>query len=74
MKPMIKYRGGKSKEIDRFINNVFINMVEQSYRAGYIPNSEQVKEIFDYSLEQAKMSQDENEWYAKIKDKALNWL
>ena len=22
----------------------------------------------------AKMSQDENEWYAKIKDKALNWL
>ena len=22
----------------------------------------------------AKMAQDENEWYAKIKDKALNWL
>ena len=49
-------------------------MVEQSYRAGYVPNPEQVKRIFDYSLEQAKTATDENEWYAKIKEKALNWL
>ena len=49
-------------------------MVEQSYKAGYEPNSQQVKSIFEYSLEQAKKSVDENEWYAKVKDKALNWL
>ncbi len=69
----IAFYGGHSVIVPLELD-VFINMVEQSYRAGYIPNSEQVKEIFDYSLEQAKMSQDENEWYAKIKDKALNWL
>ena len=48
--------------------------MEQSYRAGYVPNSKQVKGIFEYSMEQAKVSKDENEWYAKIKEKALNWL
>ncbi len=28
---------------------------------------------FEYSLEQAKISKDEKEWYSKIKEKALNW-
>ena len=54
--------------------DVFINMVEQSYRAGYVPNSQQVRNIFEYSLEQAKISADENEWYEKVKEKALNWI
>ena len=49
-------------------------MVEQSYRAGYIPDSEQIKQIFDYSLQQAESVEDEKEWYKNIKDKALNWL
>lgn len=53
---------------------MFINMVEQSYMAGYVPNPEQIKEIFEYSLEQARVSSDENEWYARVKEKALNWL
>lgn len=51
-----------------------INMVEQSYRAEYVPNPQQVKRLFEYSLEQAKIAHDEKEWYAKVKDKALNWL
>lgn len=54
--------------------DVFINMIEQSYKSEYIPNPEQVKGLFEYSLEQARLAQDENEWYAKIKEKALNWL
>lgn len=54
--------------------DLFINMVEQSHRADYIPDSEQIKGIFKYSLEQAEVAQDENEWYAKIKDKVLDWL
>lgn len=69
----IAFYGGKSVIIPVELD-VFINMVEQSYRAGYIPNPEQVKNIFDYSMEQAKISTDEKEWYAKIKEKALNWL
>lgn len=69
----IAFYGGQSVIVPLELD-VFINMVEQSYRAGYVPDSKQVKKIFEYSLEQAKAAQDENEWYAKIKDKALNWL
>ena len=54
--------------------DVFINMLEQSYGAAYVPNPEQVRGIFEYSLEQAKTAQDEREWYVKVKEKALNWL
>ena len=69
----IAFYGGQSVIVPLELD-VFINMVEQSYKAGYVPNPAQVKGIFDYSLEQAKSSNDENEWYAKIKEKALNWL
>lgn len=69
----IAFYGGQSVIVPLELD-VFINMVEQSYRAGYMPDSEQIKGIFEYSLEQAKTAQDEIEWYAKIKDKALNWL
>lgn len=69
----IAFYGGKSVIVPLELD-VFINMVEQSYKAGYVPNPQQVKSIFEYSLEQAKKSADENEWYAKVKEKALNWL
>lgn len=69
----IAFYGGKSVIVPLELD-VFINMVEQSYKAGYVPNPQQVKSIFKYSLEQAKKSADENEWYAKVKEKALNWL
>lgn len=69
----IAFYGGQSVIVPLELD-VFINMVEQSYRAGYVPNPAQVREIFNYSLEQAKKATDENEWYAKIKEKALNWL
>ena len=69
----IAFYGGQSVIVPLELD-VFINMVEQSYRAGYVPNSQQVKAIFEYSLEQAQSAKDENEWYARIKDKVLNWL
>lgn len=69
----IAFYGGKSVIVPLELD-VFMNMVEQSYRAGYVPNPQQVKSIFEYSLEQAEKSVDENEWYEKIKQKALNWL
>lgn len=69
----IAYYGGQSVIVPLDLD-IFINMVEQSYRAGYLPDSKQVKEIFKYSLEQAKAARDEMEWYAKVKDKVLNWL
>ncbi len=69
----IAFYGGQSVIVPMELD-VFIHMVEQSYRAGYVPDPKQVKGIFEYSLEQAKAAKDENEWYARIKDKALNWL
>lgn len=69
----IVFYGGQSVIVPLQLD-IFINMVEQSYGAGYVPGPDQIKEIFEYSLEQAKTAQDEKEWYAKIKDKALNWL
>ena len=69
----IAFYGGKSVIVPLELD-VFINMVEQSYGVGYVPNPQQVKGIFEYSLEQAQKAVDENEWYAKVKEKALNWL
>lgn len=69
----IAFYGGTSVIVPLELD-VFMNMVEQSYMAGYVSDPKRVKEIFEYSVEQAKASKDENEWYAKIKEKALNWL
>lgn len=69
----IAFYGGQSVIVPLELD-LFINMLEQSYRAAHVPNSRQIRGIFEYSLEQAKRAKDENEWYAKMKDKALNWL
>lgn len=69
----IAFYGGQSVIVPLELD-VFINMVEQSYRVGYVPNPEQIREIFIYSLEQAKEADNENEWYMRVKEKVLNWL
>lgn len=69
----IAFYGGKSVIVPLELD-VFINMLEQSYGAAYVPDPEQVRGIFEYSLEQAKTARDEREWYVKVKEKALNWL
>ncbi len=69
----IAFYGGQSVIVPLELD-VFINMIEQSYRAGYVPNPEQIREIFEYSLEQAKTSHDEIEWYKKVNEKVLDWL
>lgn len=69
----ISFYGGNSVIVPLELD-VFIHMVEQSCAAGYIPNSKQLKDIFLFSLEQAKRAKDEKEWYRKIREKALDWL
>ena len=69
----ISYYGGNSIILPLELD-VFINMVEQSYKAGYTPNADQIKSLFDYSFETAKSSVDEKEWYANVKQRALNWI
>lgn len=54
--------------------NVFKKMLEDSFKASYTPNSEQVKSFFEYSKTVAIESHSEQEWYNKVVEKALNWL
>lgn len=69
----ISYYGGKATIIPLELS-VFKKMVEDSYKASYTPNPEQVNRFFKYSQEVAKTANDEYDWYSKVKEKALNWL
>lgn len=69
----IAFYGGKSVIIPIDIK-IFRKMLTDSYRADYQPNPKQLKSLFDYSLEVAEKTDNEVEWYTKVKEKALNWL
>lgn len=72
-KTNISYYGGKSIIIPLELN-VFQKMVEDSYRASYIPEPKQIENLFKCSEKIASQSVDELDWYNKIKTQALNWL
>lgn len=69
----ISYYGGKSVIVPLPLN-VFKKMLEDSFKASYIPRPEQVKDFFEYSKAAAKKSKNEQEWYNAMLEKALNWL
>lgn len=69
----ISYYGGKSAIVPLPLN-IFRKMVEDSFKADYMPDSNQVKAFFEYSKEIAKSSSNEQDWYKKITEKALDWL
>jgi len=72
-KTNISYYGGFSIIVPLPLN-VFRKMVEDSYKASYTPQPQQVKRFFEYSNEIAITSADEKAWFSKITNKALNWL
>lgn len=69
----ISYYGGKSVIIPLPLN-IFQKMLEDSYKATYTPNPEQVRRFFEHSIEVVKTSKDEQEWYEVMKDSATHWL
>lgn len=69
----ISYYGGKSIILPMELS-VFQKMLEDSYKASYIPNPEHVQRLFALSNEIAETAKDEKEWYVTITDKALHWL
>lgn len=69
----ISYYGGKSVIIPLPLD-VFRKMVDDSYRASYIPKSSQLKRIFEYSASIASNCDSETEWHEKIQQTAMNWL
>lgn len=69
----ISYYGGESVIIPLPLN-IFQKMLEDSYKADYTPNPQQVRQLFEYSKKLAKNSENETIWYEQITAKALNWL
>ena len=49
-------------------------MLEDSRKASYVPQPQQVKRLFEYSNEVAASCDNENIWYEQIITKAMNWL
>ena len=72
-KVAISYYGGVSTIVPLPLN-VFTKMVEDSYKASYVPESSHVKRFFERSNELAAISKNEKEWYENITTEALNWL
>jgi len=72
-KTNISYYGGISIIVPLPLS-VFQKMVEDSYKASYTPQPQQVKHLFEYSNKIAITSTDEKVWFNEITNKALNWL
>ncbi len=69
----ISYYGGTSTIVPLPLN-IFQKMVDDSYKASYIPEPSHVKRFFDRSNEIANECDNEKVWYEKITNEALNWL
>jgi hypothetical protein len=69
----ISYYGGFSTIVPLPLS-IFQKMVEDSYKASYIPQPRQVKHFFERSNEIAAASADEKVWYKEIIEQALHWL
>ena len=69
----ISYYGGISTIVPLPLS-IFQKMVEDSYKASYIPQPHHVKRFFERSNEIAATSSDEKIWYQEITNEALNWL
>lgn len=69
----ISYYGGTSTIIPLPLN-LFVKMVEDSYKASYVPEPKHIQRFFERSNEIAKSTDNEEEWYNNITNEALNWL
>ena len=65
--------GGKSTVVPLPLN-LFQKMVEDSYKATYLPKPEKIKAFFEASNTLAQKVEDEGAWYRGISEKAMNWL
>ena len=65
--------GGKSTVVPLPLT-LFQKMVEDSYKASYLPNPENIKAFFETSNTLAQETNDERAWYKGMSEKAMNWL
>ncbi len=69
----ISYYGGTSTIVPLPLT-VFLKMVEDSYKANYVPEPRHVQRFFERSNELANSTENEKDWYNGITQEALNWL
>lgn len=69
----ISYYGGKSTIVPLPLN-IFCKMVEDSYKASYIPQPNQVRRFFERSNELIETCGNEQVWFEQLKQEALSWL
>ena len=69
----ISYYGGTSTIVPLPLS-VFIKMVEDSYKARYVPGPSHVKRLFERSEQLASESSNETEWFTAVRDAANEWL
>ena len=72
-KTNVAFYGGKSVILPLTLK-VFRKMLEDSYKADYIPSPSQVKHLFEFSEEIIDTCLTEEEWYSRITDAAIKWL
>ena len=54
--------------------DTFVEMVDQTSKCGYTPDSEQIKRLCEYAKAQANDSADDKEWFDEVQKKAKEWL
>lgn len=69
----LTFYGGQSTIVPLPLQ-VFQKMVEDSHKAGYVPQPQQVRRFFEHSNEVANRCDNEKAWYQRVTDKALHWL
>lgn len=69
----IEYYGGVSHIIPLELS-IFRKMLEDSYKATYTPSSKQLHKFFKEASNLASIAPNEAEWYAGVKELAVNWL
>ena len=69
----IEYYGGKSLIIPLELS-VFRKMIEDTFKASYIPKSDNVHKLFKNFASIADEAGNEKVWYEGVKRTAMNWL
>lgn len=72
-KTNLTFYGGQSTIIPLPLN-IFQKMLEDSRKASYVPQPQQIKHLFEYSNEVASLCNNESTWYEQILAKVMNWL
>ncbi len=69
----IAFYGGKSAIVPLPLD-IFRKMLEDSYKANYIPNPEHIRRFFERSMEIADSGCNEKQWFEEVKKEAVDWL